>query len=301
MFTACTTDYPEITITYTFRGEDYAVDYTLSREATPRTVQHFIDLADAGYYDGTCIHDYASDGIFLYGGGYTIEDGELVQKDYFAEVKALEKAGTEFDQSVYLTDETAQNKAGDALYTVYGEFSNNGYIYDGSRGYSHRTGALVMYYNYDTDETQFNYKGVTIQRNDNDEYQDNNSYPYNSATSLFYTFTGENRSDLDQYYCVFGMASDYETQMTGENGLLTAINAYKDTLGEGESFTTEWTQRRLDQYDHYPMDEAYLGEYSSAVYSFFEDIRTSGRERVYNTPLAEGAQIIIKSVVVNKY
>ena len=59
MFAGCTqSNNPEVTITYSFNGEDYEVDYILSRSDAPMTVQHFIELADAGFYDGLVVHDY---------------------------------------------------------------------------------------------------------------------------------------------------------------------------------------------------------------------------------------------------
>ena len=65
MFAGCTTsNNPEVTITYTFNGEDYEVDYILSRIDAPRTVQHFIELADAGFYDGLVVHDYRSNALY---------------------------------------------------------------------------------------------------------------------------------------------------------------------------------------------------------------------------------------------
>ena len=88
MLAGCTSSNPEVTITYSFNGNTYEVEYKLSRSDAPQTTQHFIDLADAGYYDGTCIHNYTS--TAMYGGGYTFEDGELKEKDYFAEVTKLE-------------------------------------------------------------------------------------------------------------------------------------------------------------------------------------------------------------------
>lgn len=38
MFTACDSAEPEIVITYNFLGEDYEVEYTLSRKGAPQTV-----------------------------------------------------------------------------------------------------------------------------------------------------------------------------------------------------------------------------------------------------------------------
>ena len=294
MLAGCDTKRPEITITYTFNGTDYEVDYTLSRDATPQTVRHFIELADAGYYNekGFCIHDF--DSAYLRTGAYTLdEEGELEEYDYFAEVKRLEaEEGVEFTQSVYLTDLADANKKGDALYTVYGEMTNQ-YNYTGTR-YSHAQGALVMYY-----PSKGAFTGtVTVERNDGgdnnngEKYQANTRYDYNSATAMFYTFLGQSNFTADQEYCVFGMASNYEEQM--ENGLLKAIADYKEAHGEDEeyTFTIEMTER-MNRRDH--LAEAY----SVNVRNFFESIRKTDVEDTYQTPVDE--PIYLKSVKVNKY
>lgn len=271
MFAGCTTDTPKITITYTFNDKDYAVEYTLSRTSAPQTVQHFIELADAGYYEGMIIHDY--DSVFMYGGGYTLnEEGELVEKDYYTEIKRLEgEKNFKMTQTVFSTDND------EPLYSVYGEMTAQ-FNYTGTR-YSHTRGALVMYY---ADKGNSNYRVKTLrndkgENNDGDEYQ-TSLYKYNSATSMFYTFMGESRYDLDAKYCVFGMASNYEEQMT--NGLLAAIHEYEEGLGEDEEFTTEMSGIKLNQYDP------------------FKDIR-NGDTATYSTPVNK--PIVIKSVKVNKY
>ena len=68
MFAGCTTQHPEVTITYSFNGKNYSVRYVLSRNDAPRTVQHFLELADAGFYDDLCVHDFEEDGA-IYSGG----------------------------------------------------------------------------------------------------------------------------------------------------------------------------------------------------------------------------------------
>ena len=264
MFAGCTTDRPEITITYTFNGKDYAVDYTLSRKSAPQTVQHFIELADAGYYNGLCIHNYSS--AYLYSGGYTYENGELVEKQYFSSVADLD-----LTQSVFnVSDE--DNPV--PLNTVYGEFKANGVTVSGSR-YTHTAGALVMYY---ADKGNDGTRVATIRSSDG-EMQYNCEYKYNSATSLFYTFTGTQNADRDATYCVFGMASDYENQMTGDDGLLTAIEDYTSGLGEDQSFTEEVTMR-INTDDP------------------FDSVRNAKLSETFEVPVEP---IVIKSVVVNKY
>lgn len=264
MFAGCTTDRPEITITYTFNGKDYEVDYTLSRKSAPQTVQHFIELADAGYYDGLCIHDYSSS--YLYTGGYTYEDGELVEKDYFSAVADLK-----LTQSVYNVNDEDNPVP---LSTVYGEFKANGVSVSGSR-YTHSAGALVMYY---TDKGNDATRVATI-RSGNGEMQYNCEYKYNSATSLFYTFTGTQNTERDSTYCVFGMASDYNNQMKGDDGLLTAIEEYTSGLGEDQSFTEDVTMT-INRYDP------------------FDSVRNAKLSETFEVPIEP---IVIKSVVVNKY
>ena len=285
MFAGCTSKHPEVTITYSFNDKDYKVEYTLSRLDAPQTVKHFIELADAGYYDGTIIHDY--DESHLFGGGYTLNEDKngITAKDYFAELPRLEKEkGITFTQSVWMLSE------GHApLYTVYGEFSDNAYEY-GGKEYRHQRGALVMYYS----QKDFNRDVRTI-RNDggknNDETgekYDSKAYKYNSATSLFYTYYGGGNTALDKQYAVFGMVKNYSDQL---EPLIKAINEYKEGLPEEEVFT-ETTDEALDKLDH-------LADFFSAeVRDYFAAVRTLDKV-TYNTPIDK--PIIIKSVKVNKY
>ncbi len=274
-FAGCTTNHPEVTITYNFDGKSYAVSYTLSRNDAPQTVQHFLELADAGFYDGLCVHDYTSECI--YSGGYKLVDGELEEVDYFTRVRELEREkDVTFTQSVWMTDE-----AKTPLYTVYGEFSGNGVQSENSRENVHSAGALVMYY---TSKGSFN-GDVTVKRadggskNDNNPYQ-NVRYSTNSATSLFYTYTGSSNATLDKDYCVFGMADedDYQKQMV--DGLLAAVSAYQETLGDNEDFTTE-------------------KEMVINTFEPFEGVSTLKDKATFQTPVRK--PIIIQSVKVDKY
>lgn len=71
---ACTVSsaHPSARITFEFNNEEYSVDYTLYRNMYPQTVQHFIELADSGFYNDTVIHDYSSNDWV--GGGYAYSD-----------------------------------------------------------------------------------------------------------------------------------------------------------------------------------------------------------------------------------
>jgi hypothetical protein len=71
MLSACTikTSHPEAKITISFNDTSYVLKYKMYRNMYPQTVQHFIELADNGFYDNTIIHDYGS--TYWYGGGYS--------------------------------------------------------------------------------------------------------------------------------------------------------------------------------------------------------------------------------------
>lgn len=273
MFAGCTTQHPEVTITYSFNGKDYSVSYKLSRNDAPKTVQHFIELADAGFYDGMCIHDYADDA--LYSGGYKLVDGELEEIDYLAAVKKLEEEkGIAFTQSVWTVD-------GDPLYAVYGEFSGNGVENEYGREYRHTTGALVMYY------TSKGKKeiDVKVERADGGKNNDGKSeqtvhYSKNSATSLFYTFKGVSNTTNDSKYCVFGMADEEDYEKELEKGLFAAIAEYEETLADEVEFTKKISQA-LNKYDP------------------FEDVSKGDAKAEFATPVDK--PIIIKSVKVIKY
>lgn len=277
MFAGCTTsNNPEVTITYTFNGKDYAVDYVLSRVDAPKTVQHFIELADAGFYDGLVIHDYQD--YTLKTGGYKIENNTLVEVDYLTTVKALEADGASFTQSVWADEERTI-----PLYSVYGEFSANGVEQENGKEYVHSEGALVMYYTPKkgqggTDEQVWVQRADGGADNDGNEYQ-RLGYEYNSITSLFYTFTGESRTESDSVYCVIGKAKNYTEQM--EEGLLAAITEYEDTLEEEDSFTTELKNQPLNRYD------------------YFRNVQTAGLTADYAAPIL--MPITVKSVKVTKY
>ncbi len=199
-FAGCDTSYPEVKITYEFNGKKYEVEYLLTRDGAPQTVQHFLELADAGYYDGTVIHSYDKNGAVLYGGGYVLDEhGDLREKDYFSEVKRLEEEkGITFTQTVYYEGTK------DPTYTLRGEFKANG-VEKNNKAYRQTKGALVMYY---MDKGADNTRVSTL-RNDG-EIQDGDYYKYNSATSLFYTVTSTSVSsgNSEDNYCVFGMVKD---------------------------------------------------------------------------------------------
>lgn len=270
----CDTNYPEVTITYEFNGKKYEVEYILTRNGAPQTVRHFMELADAGYYDGTVIHDYNSNGLYLYGGGYTMdENGELEEKDYWTEVKALEEKGATFTQTVFTEGDRTP------LYTVRGEFSANGVKKNGKSYYHNQAGTLVMYY---MDKGSDTTRVGTIRsdggdNNEGEDYQEGDYYKYNSATSLFYTFTstGGSKTELDETYCAFGRTKNFDQLQE----LLNAVNDYASERDESNPFLVE-QDIVLNQYDP------------------FELIRNAKITVTYSVP---SEPITILSVKVTKY
>lgn len=299
-FAGCDTDTPEVTITYEFNGTAYEVEYVLSRKGSPQTVQHFIELADAGYYNGTVIHDYQSGGVFLYGGAYTLNGDELEEKDYWTELRNYEKEhGFTFTQTVfakgkdiagYLAEEGAYVSGGETytaesekvpLYTLHGEFSGNG-VTTNSKTYRHnQKGILAMAY---TGKGTDNTTVRTVRsdggaNNNNQAEQDGDHYSTNCATSIFYTFTGESRTDLDATNTAFGVTKDYEQLQELLDAIVDYTANLEDTDGDGNVFTS--TQSFLaNRYD--PIDS----------------VRNAKISTEYNVPVQP---ITIKTVKVTKY
>lgn len=209
--TACETNTPEAQIVLSFNGKTYTLEYEMNRKITPKTVAHFIALADAGYYNGLCVHNYQST-TGMYTGGYTYTDGNLVAKDYFSIVTSY------IPKSVWL-DSSKKTPT----YTLYGEFEKNNFnVTNGALSESY--GSLVMYYTSKSGGDQ-----VSIERNDG-KGMATRSYEYNSATSQFYISLAAT-SSKNKNYCVFATLSEDSKSALGS--LQTAISDYMDdTFGE---------------------------------------------------------------------
>lgn len=244
--TGCETNRPEAKITLSFNGETYVLQYELYRNLYPQTVRHFIELADAGYYNGTCIHNY-TDSI-LYAGGYTYNkdqttNGGLVEKDYFGLAPSMKLTPSVFDMA---TDQS--------VYTLYGEFSDNGFKVE-SGAQSQKYGSLVMYY---TDKSGDNSR-VKTKRSSDGEIDSDKEYKYNSATSLFYVYTGSS-STRNSQYCTFAQLLDTDSSDVLDK-LLDAIEDYVDTLEDEEDFLTEVTVR-VDTKDPYVSSDKNTATYT---------------------------------------
>lgn len=254
MFAGCSTAYPEVTLTFEFNDKEYDVTFELSRKGAPQTVQHFIELVDAGYYEGTVIHNYDKGGL-IYGGAYTYDASEqnsknkLIEKDYWTTLKSYEEAHNyKFTQTVYTNLPSGESEG---LYTLHGEFKNNGVEKNDKSLSQIHQGTLVMEY---MDKGSDNTKVATIRNdngknNDGEEYQQGDDYKYNSATSMFSIMTNStSRREKDNTNCAFGETKDFEEL----RALLDAISDYEDTLSDETTFTESVSGIVLNQYD--PID-----------------------------------------------
>lgn len=226
--TACETKNPEVKMTVEFNGETYTLKYKLYRKIAPQTTKHFLALADEGYYDGMCIHDFDESANKMYTGGYLYSEdddakefGGLKYVNYFDIVDSYKS----FPESVWM-DEARENPT----YTLTGEFEKN--IFEVENGDLAQTfGSLTMYYHSkDTEARVWAYPGAEdyVQRD----------YSYNSATSMFYITLSETSSNLTEY-CTFAKLK--KGSKDNLQDLLDAIEEYKDAnYTEEESFTTDF-------------------------------------------------------------
>lgn len=234
MMTACETAHPEICLTLSFDGNDYELNYTLSRKLTPATTAHFLKLVEEGYYDGLCVHNYADDR--MYTGAYSYdaaqeENGGLVYKKYYDVVKNY----ANFPISVYTEDNAA-------MYTLCGEFADNHFQWEKGEAKKETFGSLTMFY---TDKKS-NEDRVSVQHPDT-EKRLMRDYQENSATSQFF-ISLTSTEKMNTKYCTF--AELEEDDVATLTSLKDAIAAY---LAEDEEGKEEFT---LD----IDMDDMYVGE-----------------------------------------
>lgn len=249
---ACTikSDHPEAKITISFNEKTYTIEYTLYRNMYPQTVQHFIELADEGFYDNIIIHDYKSSdwvtGAYSYDSGdttgykamYTNAMSEYLEthckeKAYYDLMTAGIESG-KFSASVY-SREVYDDKGNpivakaDALPTLIGEFSDNGHKIEGNKGLTSSYGTLKMVY-YKKDGNQI----VTLNNSFNQILYGN--YSNNCATSLFSMQVGSSSLYDASKYCVFGQFKNDKSKSALED-LTDDINDYSDSLGSSSTLT----------------------------------------------------------------
>lgn len=283
---ACTvkTSHPRAKITISFNEKTYDLEYTLYRNMYPQTVQHFIELADAGFYNDTIIHDYRSNDWI--GGGYGYESSQYTEnsKSEYLEDNSKENAyydlfkGGVLSPSVY--KQITYDKNGkevvspdDALATLIGEFSENDHkIENGALTASY--GTLKMFY-YDKGDSN---QQVTLENSFGQILV--HDYKYNCATSLFSIQVNNSSSFSVSKYCVFAQLKDDKAKGVLDD-LRDAISDYiSDELGGSTSKFTSTVNTKVDNED-----------------TFAED---GGRE-IETSFTMTSMPIIIKTVSITKY
>ena len=262
MFTACETKKPEVKMQIEFEGETYTLEYTLYREIAPETVKHFLKLAENGYYDGVCVHNYDESASKMYTGAYEYnadaEYGGIVYKNYYDIVSKYEG----FNHTVW-----ADSNKAVPTYTLKGEFSANSFKVENGV-LNQKFGSLTMQY---TEKDFEEIEEVAVLRgkvSESGKDTDNKEYKYNSATSQFSIFLSTSET-ADSEHCTFATLKSGSVDDLEE--LVAAINDYE------ADFVTEYTVE-VDR------DDAFIAELENTA--------------VYNVPVSP---IVIKSVKVTKY
>ena len=266
-FAGCTTDHPEVEMQIGFNGKTYTLEYKLYRKKATNTVNHFLALAENGYYDGLCVHNYTDakwyTGAYAYNANSEV-DGGLSYKDYFSTVSQY--SNKDF-VSVWLDKEKAT-----PTYTLYGEFSENGMTIAKGDFLSQSFGSLSMYY---TNKGEGEYD-VYVQRLDGNGMA-KKRYEMNSATSMFaINLTG---SGVDKSHATFAllMEDSVDELKDLQSAIASYIKANFSDEEEGSSFAEEVEL-------HYGQGDPFIEDAELTV--------------TYNVPTMP---IVIKKVSVKKY
>ena len=201
--TACETAHPEVEITIEFNGEPYTLEYVLYRDTAPQTVQHFLWLADNGYYNGLCVHNYDNQTNRLYTGAYSLAESQnganaLVYKKYFETIKGFKNYG-EFPTSVWWDKEQTN-----PTYTLKGEFANNG-VTVATGALKESFGSLSMYYAPIAEEAIAEKKVYMLRADDGTTSRC--EYQYNYTTSMFF-ISLKSSAMTNNAYCTFAQLSE---------------------------------------------------------------------------------------------
>lgn len=241
------TAHPEAEITYEFNGETYAVKYTLYRDLRPHTVRHFIELANASFYDNVVIHDFDSSDWFTGGYSYDADDyaakkdnagqmaeyfGDYSKEDAYIELFAEGKLSkTVFKASGYNADNQTIIDRNEYVPAVIGEFYNNIHQEFDNDPLNAEMGCLKTYY-YEKETTNKVYVTPT------DDQVIMADYASNCTTSLFAIQTSSSSGFTRSDYCVFARLSStdeffelkdaVDDYITSEHGG-TRSNFYNET------------------------------------------------------------------------
>ena len=262
---ACTvsTKHPRAKITLSFNEVTYSIEYTLYRNMYPQTVKHFIELADAGFYNDMIIHNYNVSTDWFTGGYSYNKAGELSYETAYSngtlaeylENNSKEEQYVSLSENGKLTPSVYKgisygsngkeevNKA-DALPTLIGEFSQNDHsIKEGAL--SAKLGCLKMFY-YD--------KGTTNQKvaikNSFGQIMEHD-YQYNCATSIFTMQVGSSTSYNASNYCVFAQLRNDKARDVLDD-LLEAISDYTISVTSSKFSTSVKTN--VDKLDVFAED-----------------------------------------------
>lgn len=286
-FSACEikTNHPRTAITIEFNDKEYEIEYTLYRNMYPQTVQHFIELADAGFYDNMIVHNYTSSDWFT--GAYSYQGDTSEELDYASaysssfleylernskeqEYHDLFEKGT-FTPSVYTRSIYEKGKeivsADDAHYTLIGEFANNDHNIE-KGALTAKYGALKMFYYAKGDSN----KKATLVNSFNQILA--HDYKYNCATSIFAMQVGDSSSFSATNYAVFG-------ELNGD-GARKSLESLQDDIHDLNSgdFTKSVSGVIVDKLDTFAEEDG-------------RDIETSFT--------ATRIPLIVKSVKITKY
>lgn len=222
--TGCKNDgHAEAEITIEYDGVSYVLEYTMYRNMYPQTVQHFIELADNGFYNNTIIHDYQTSN--WYGGGYKYvesdeEDAKASYSYAYANDSLLEYLESNSKEKEYDTladpakgiitpsvyGDLRDGKLANPYKTLIGEFSSNQHkIENGALKNSY--GALKFYYT--TISADEGKKHVYLDKQGS-PLGVMGEYRYNSATSLFTIQTGTSTAS-DSTHCIFATLDNTDT------------------------------------------------------------------------------------------
>lgn len=272
--TACETTYPEVQMKIEFNGETYTLEYKLYRELAPQTVKHFLWLANDGYYNGLCVHDYSqNDYLRMYTGAYSVAESEedadgLVYKKYYETIQNS-KNFSSFPVSVWMQKDQAN-----PTYTLKGEFEDNNFRVE-SGDLKETFGSLTMYY-YDISEEEAIAESDVYMKRADGKAPSKCDYKYNYTTSMFYISLSNNAVN-NKAYCTFAtIKGDSKSKL---EDLKEALDEYIEDKYDGE--VSEFTESEL----------VMIGEDDPML-------KTQAVRKTFSVPKQP---IVIKSVKVLKY
>ncbi len=269
--TACETSRPKVEMEIEFNGETYTLEYELYRKIAPSTVNQFLWLAGNGYYNGLCVHDYNDTSYTrMYTGAYTYSaeaETGLVYKSYYDEIKKFDNY-SDFPVSVWMNNDKTN-----PTYTVYGEFSDNGFsVKNGNL--KETFGSLTMYYN----DKETNTKVYSPYLKEDKEGQvAPRYYKYNSATSMFFISLSKGETNNSKF-CTFATLDE-------------------DSVEVLEKFKNDLNAFIEGNYDE-EADEKFTTAHEVVV---DEDDAITGNAKKKKTLNVPNEPIVIKKVSVKKY